>query len=56
MFGLHPSPAILGVVIAHHLSKFREPQPDLVEQMENSLYVDDLVTGTHSVESAFSFM
>ena len=55
VFGLHPSPAILGAIIEHHLSKHRETQPNLVKKMENSLYVDDLVTGADNVDKAFDF-
>ena len=55
VFGLRPSPAILGAIIEHHLSKHRETQPNLVKKMENSLYVDDLVTGADNVDKAFDF-
>ena len=53
--GLHPSPAILGAVIEHHLLKYSETQPDLVKKVENSFYVDDLVTGADNVMEAFGF-
>ena len=33
VFGLRPSPAILGAIIEHHLSKHRETQPNLVKKM-----------------------
>ena len=47
VFGLHPSPAILGATIEHHLSKYRETQPNLKRK---TLYVDDLVTGAENVD------
>jgi len=53
VFGLRPSPAILGAVITHHLSQHRSEYPHLVEQLEKCLYVDDLITGTNDIEQAF---
>lgn len=41
VFGLHPSPAILGAVISYHLTKYKETLPELVNK---SLCVDDLVS------------
>lgn len=55
VFGLRPSPAILGAVITHHLSKYRESQPDLIKKLENSLYVDDLVSGAANLKEALKF-
>ena len=55
VFGLRLSPSILGVVITHHLSKYREAQPDLIKKLENSLYVDDLVSGAANLKEAFKF-
>ena len=55
VFGLRPSPAILGAVISHHLNKYKETIPELVNKMQESLYVDDLVSGTSTVEEAISF-
>jgi len=51
--GLKPSPAILGSVIQHHLNKYNNEHPELVKQISGELYVDDLVTGTDSVDEAF---
>ena len=53
MFGLRPSPAILRAVILHYLNKYDCNHPKLVKQIRTRLYVDDLVTGNDSVESAF---
>ena len=53
VFGLRPSPAILGAVIAHHIHKNQEKYPALAGSLEQSFYVDDLITGTEDVESAF---
>ena len=53
VFGLRSSPAVLGAVISHHLEFYKDKYPDLVQLMENCLYVDDLVTGTNDIEHAF---
>ena len=47
VFGLRPSPAILGSTIRHHLDAqlSEEFNMELIERLKNSLYVDDLVTG-----------
>ena len=54
VFGLRPSPAILGAVITHHLTKHQYDKPELAGLLQNSLYVDDLVTGANTVDEAFS--
>ncbi|XP_028403419.1 uncharacterized protein LOC114526117 [Dendronephthya gigantea] len=43
VFGLKSSPAVLGAVFSHHLQQHKEKQPKVVELIEDSLYVDDLV-------------
>ena len=50
IFSLHPSPAIL---ISHHLKGYFEKHPTLVQSIENSLYVDDLIAGEDTVEQGF---
>ena len=45
MFGLAPSPFLLGGVIKQHLESCRERHPELTDQILNSLYVDDLIGG-----------
>ena len=47
VFGLRPSPAILGSTIRHHLDAqlSEEFYMELIKRLKNSLYVDDLVTG-----------
>ena len=42
VFGLRPSPAILGAVILHHLDKYNCEHPKLVEQIRAGLYVDPI--------------
>ena len=45
LFGLAPSPFLLGGVIKQHLESCRERHPELTDQILNSLYVDDLIGG-----------
>ena len=44
LFGLAPSPFLLGGVI-EHLAKFRTVHPEIVSEIEKSLYVDNLISG-----------
>ena len=53
VFGLKPSLAVLGAVIVHHVNKYHSQYPELVSLIEDSLYVDDLVTGAGSKDEAF---
>ena len=50
VFGLRPSPAILGATILHHL--YKQSNPEMVELLEQSFYVDDLLTGECNDEKA----
>lgn len=49
MFGLLPSPAILGAVLAHHLNSSKDYDPELVELTKKSMHVDDFLSGSGSV-------
>lgn len=53
VFGLRPSPAILGEVIRQHCHQFEKEHPKVVQLMNHSLYVDDLISGEETVESAY---
>lgn len=53
VFGLRPSPAILGFTISHHLDRYFQSDSKLVSLLKESFYVDDLVTGEESVEQSF---
>ena len=53
VFGLRPSPAILNSTIREHLSKYKNVYPDIVQQVEDSLYVDDLVSGSENDDAGF---
>ena len=52
VFGLTSSPAILNGTIQHHLSHYKEPEPQVSELLANSLYVDDFPGGASDDESA----
>lgn len=52
VFGLRPSPSILGATIKHHLRLYKQSEPEMAEMLERSLYVDDLITGTETDEEA----
>ncbi|XP_067026581.1 uncharacterized protein [Acropora muricata] len=52
LFGLAPSPFLLGGVIQQHLEACRATFPRLIQEIEKSLYVDDLVSGGPTVSVA----
>ena len=55
VFGLRPSPAVLGAVLNHHISKYLGHNSTIAEKLQMSLYVDDLVTSTPDIHSAYEF-
>ena len=55
VFGLCPSPAILGAVLSHHISQYYSEQPGIAEKLRDSFYVDDLITGASDVQTALDF-
>ena len=52
LFGLGPSPFLLGGVIQLHLGIFKPDYLETVPEIERGLYVDDLLTGGPTVEKA----
>ena len=52
LFGLAPSPFLLGGVINQHLEACLATVPRLIQEIEKSLYVDDLVSGGPTVYAA----
>ena len=50
LFGLAPSPFLLGGVIEYHLDTWEEREPHAVAELQRSLYVDDLLSGGATVE------
>ncbi|XP_078345136.1 uncharacterized protein LOC144667518 [Oculina patagonica] len=52
LFGLAPSPFLLGGVITYHLETWEAREPHAVAELRKSLYVDDLISGGVTVEKA----
>lgn len=52
LFGLTSSPFLLGGVIQHLLESCRQNYPDIVSEIERSLYVDELISGGPTSEKA----
>ena len=50
VFGLRPSP---GAVLSLHLEKYQAEYPRIVDLVDQSLYIDDLVSGGANVHEAF---
>ena len=51
LFGLAP-PFLLGGVLEYHLQLWEDQKPDAVAEIKKSLYVDDLISGSTTVEKA----
>lgn len=51
-FGLTQSPFILNCTIAEHLKKFMHDNPAVVEAIQKSLYVDDVIHAVNTEEEA----
>ena len=45
MFGLTQSPLVLDATVQHHLQNYINKFEELVKQIMQDLYVDDLITG-----------
>ena len=52
MFGLKPSPPILGVVVNHHVGSHEQTYQQTVKALRN-IYVDDLATSVNNEEEGF---
>ena len=50
VWGLKPSPSILGHVINEHLEKFENVEPQVVQLLKRQLFVDDFVGGAKTVQ------
>ena len=51
-FGLNCSPYVLRAVIKKHLENYRDQEPELVELIQQSLYVDDHISGANTITEA----
>ena len=52
LFGLAPSPFLLGGVVEQHLESWSDRLPESVAEILRSLYVDDLISGGPTVSRA----
>ena len=50
------NPFLLNATLQYHLEKYRDEGSEFVERMKSSLYIDDLVSGSNTVEEAFSML
>ena len=49
-FGITCSPFLLNATLKRHIEGFRKEYPDVCDKLMNSLYVDDVNSGGHSIE------
>ena len=52
VFGVNSSPFLLNATLKHHLQNFKDSDSLFVSQMQDSLYVDDMVFSTNTLEAA----
>ena len=53
VFGVFASPFLLNATINHHMETYRELDPNFVDKFLSSIYVDDVVSGSSDMESAY---
>ena len=53
VFGLVGSPFVLNATLRHHMEKYREIDPEFVDHVQNSTYVDDFASSVTTDEEAF---
>ncbi len=53
VFGVSSSPFLLNATIKYHLEQHMESDPDIVQHLLHSMYVDDVVTGARSEDEGF---
>ena len=53
VFGASPSPFLLAATIRKHLKQYETEQPQVVETLRESLYVDDFIASSKDVEEAY---
>ena len=49
LFGLTCPPFLLGGVINQHLDRWKNRFPEIVEELRDGMYVDDLMTGGSNI-------
>ena len=53
VFGFVGSPFVLNATLRHHMEKYGEIDPEFVDQVQNSTYVDDFASSVPTDEEAF---
>lgn len=53
IFGVNASPFLLNATLQHHIMEYFSDNKDFAETLLNSLYVDDLSTGTNDIEEGY---
>ena len=43
-FAMGPSPFLINATLGHHLDKYAEKEPELVETLKESIYIDDMAS------------
>ena len=54
VFGLVQSPFLLNGVIQHHLDKWKDHASELVQNIKDNIYVDDIIEGGDQIEEMTS--
>ena len=55
VFGVSSSPFFLNATVNHHMETYRQVDPEFVNKFLSSVYVDDVVSGSSDVETAYKF-
>ena len=53
VFGVSSNPFLLNATVKHHIERYKEEDTSFVEAIQNSIYVDDLISGGDNVEETF---
>ena len=53
VFGVSASPFLLNATISHHLEKYHNDHPELVNTLKRSIYVDDVTYGADQEDDAY---
>ena len=53
MFGVACSPFLLNATLRQHIHRYQSTQSSLVQQLQRSIYVDDVVLGAKTAELAY---
>ncbi|XP_054713646.1 uncharacterized protein LOC129223104 [Uloborus diversus] len=56
VFGVRPSPFLLGVVISFHLSKVPPDQNDIARKLDRAFYIDNCVTSVDNEKDLVDFV